>query len=80
MRGRLFGKSFFNRLNIIKSVPSAFNHETHHTSSRPLHPCREQRFNTVYQASVFWHDTRSSFIAIRSLYVDESENIVQRMT
>lgn len=80
MRGRLFGKSFFNRLNIIKSVPTTVNHEIHHTSSRSLHQCREQRFNAVYQASVFWHDTRTSFIAISSLYIDESENIVQRMT
>lgn len=80
MRGRVPGKFFFSRLNIVKSLPSAVNHETHHTSSRSFHQCREQRFNAVYQATLFQQDNRTTFLAQSSLFVDEHENVVQRMT
>ncbi len=80
MRGRLPGKFLFNRLNIVKSLPSAINHETHHTSSRAFHQCREHRFNAVYQATLFQQDKQTTVFAQYSLFVDERENVVQRMT
>lgn len=80
MRGRLPGKFLFNRLNIVKSLPSAINHETLHTASRSYHQCREPRFNAVYQSTLFVQDKRTSYFAMNILVVDESENVVHRMT